>query len=137
MMVGKGRPAVRYLLAALALSVAGCGASANLIGPENELEVANGTDNFEWQVSTLSSVTQTLTYTWVHTGELANVNQSSAMGGGTATLRITDDQGVEVYSRSLSQDGDFPTDVGDPGNWTVTVSLNDASGTLNFRIQAR
>jgi hypothetical protein len=50
------------------------------------MEVANATDTFQWQVSAPSSVTQTLTYTWVNNG-------------------------------------------------TVTVTLNETSGTLNFRLE--
>ena len=117
------------------LLMAGCGDSANVIGPENQLEVANETDSFQWQVSALSKVTQTLTYTWVNTGTTANVNQSSSLGGGAADLRITDDDGAEVYASGLGINGTFQTVSGGSGSWTVTVVLADATGTLNFRLQ--
>ena len=119
----------------LIMGLAACD-SGNLIGPENQLEVANGTDTFEWQASVLSNVSQTLTYTWANTGTTANVNQASSVDGGSATLRVTDDGGAEVYSRSLSENGSFETDSGSAGNWTVTVTLSGVSGTLNFRLEA-
>ena len=135
MTMGNATPSTKPILLAIALLVTGCTSSANLIGPENELEVANETDTFQWQVSALSSVTQTLTYTWVNTGTTANVNQSSSMGVGSAALRVTDDGGAEVYSRSLAENGTFATASGSAGNWTVTVTLTEATGTLNFRLQ--
>ena len=125
----------RYYLLTMALLVAGCAASSNLIGPENQLEVNNAPDTFQWQVSALSNVTQTLKYTWVNSGAVANVNQSASVGGGAADLRILDAGGVEVYSRDLAQNGTFQTGSGAAGSWTVTATLTKVNGTLNFRLQ--
>ncbi|HSM61596.1 MAG TPA: hypothetical protein VK849_12395 [Longimicrobiales bacterium] len=124
----------RHFLLGLALLVAGCDGD-NLIGPDNALEVNNATDSFQWQVSALSSVTQTLTYAWENTGTTANVNQSASLTAGSAMLRVTDAQGVEVYARSLGENGTFQTSEGSAGSWTVTVKLSEANGTFNFRLQ--
>ncbi|MCY3018128.1 MAG: hypothetical protein NTW87_03730, partial [Planctomycetota bacterium] len=51
-------------------ALVGC-SSANLIGPGNQLQVTNAADDFQLQVSTLSNVTQTLTYNWSNTGDSA------------------------------------------------------------------
>lgn len=115
--------------------VASCTSSSNVIGPENQLELSNAPDTFQWQVTALSSITQTLEYTWVTSGTTANVNQSANLGGGSADLRIMDAEGVEVYSRSLESNGTFQTSAGAAGSWTVTVTLTKASGALNFRLQ--
>jgi hypothetical protein len=128
-------PSTRYYVLGLVLLVAGCASSSNVIGPENELEVNNASNTFQWQVTALSNITQTLEYTWVTTGTIANVNQSSSLGSGSADLRIQDAGGVEVYSRSLANNGTFQTAAGAAGNWTVTVTLSKANGTLNFRLQ--
>ncbi len=130
-------PAMRYLLLGLALfvGVGGCTADGNVVGPENQLEVSNIPDTFQWQVSALSAVTQTFTYTWVNSGTTASVNQASSLVSGSADLRITDSAGTEVYSRSLASNGTFQTGPGTAGNWTVTVTLSKANGTLNFRLQ--
>ncbi|MBT8208018.1 MAG: hypothetical protein KJO18_07085 [Acidimicrobiia bacterium] len=126
--------AIRLLIAGIAFGASACGGN-NVIGPENQLEVTNVPDSFEWQVTALDNVSQTFTYAWGNTGTAANVNQSSALASGTASLRITDAGGVEVYSRSLSEDGTFVTGSGMAGTWTVTVTLEDVDGTLNFRLE--
>lgn len=122
------------IAALLALAIAGC-SGTNVIGPENQLEVTNVADNFQWQVTALDKVTQTLTYGWTMTGTTANVNQASVLSGGTALLTVTDADGTEVYSSSLTQNGTFTTTAGTAGAWTITVTLEKATGTLNFRVQ--
>jgi len=117
----------------LALLVTGCG--SNIIAPKNQLEVTNVTDSFQWQASALSVVTQTLTYIWVNTGTTANVHQSSRFENGVARLQVSDDGGTEVYSRVLNRDGDFVTAAGTPGNWTITLTLNEVDGRISFRLQ--
>ena len=117
----------------LVLALAACD-GARIIGPANQLEVANVPGTFEWQVTALRRVTQTLTYTWTNPGATANVNQASSLSSGTATLVVRDAANVQVYPRSLSDNGTFNTTVGASGAWTVVVTLTDAHGTLNFRL---
>ena len=119
----------------LALVAASCGDDTNPIGPENQPEVANLQDNFQFQASNLTGTTQTLTYTWVNTGTSANVNQSGTVSSGTATLTIRTPAGAQAYSRSLSETGTFTTGTGAPGNWQIEVRLVNVTGTLNFRVQ--
>jgi hypothetical protein len=118
----------------LLLGLSGCG-STNVIGPDNQLEFTNATDTFQWQVSALDNVTQTLSYTWQNTGTVANVNHSSSPNSGSATVRITAADGTEVYSRSLADNGSFETTAGAAGAWTIVVTLTEVTGTLNFRVQ--
>lgn len=124
----------RMAAALLFLGLAACD-GANVIGPGNEPEVNNATDNFQWQVSNLDNVSQTLTYTWQNTGTLANVDHSASPSGGTAMLTIRDADGTQVYSRGLSETGSFQTDAGTTGGWTIEVDLSGVSGTFNFRVQ--
>lgn len=126
----------RYLggvLVAVVLASA-CGDS-NPIGPSNQPEIANNRDNFQFQASNLRSTTQTLSYTWENTGTTANVNQSGRLDGGTATLTLRDAAGSQVYTRDLGVTGTFVSAAGTAGNWRIEVRLNDATGTLNFRVQ--
>ncbi|MDJ0766920.1 MAG: hypothetical protein QNJ97_28355 [Myxococcota bacterium] len=116
-------------------AISACG-SSNLIGPDNSLEVGNATDSFQWQVSSLNNVSQTLTYVWETTGTRANVNQSAEILSGSATVRISDENGIEVYSRSLADNGTFSTETGATGRWTIVVELSGVDGALNFRVQA-
>lgn len=123
------------VMAGLAVATAGCG-SDNVLGPANNVEVANNPDNFALQASALDNVSQTLSYQWTMTGAVANVDQSGSITGGSATLTIRDQNGAEVYNRSLAETGTFQTTAGGAaGTWTISVRLNGASGTLNFRVQ--
>lgn len=120
-------------LAVLALTAA-CG-GANPVGPSNQPEVGNSTDNFQFQASNLAGTTQTLTYTWTNTGAVANVNQSGRIESGDATLVLRDPSGNQVYSRSLKSTGTFTSSAGTPGSWRIEVVLAGVNGTLNFRVQ--
>ena len=91
----------------------------NTIGPANQLEVANASDTFEFQVSALDDVTQTLSYTWTITGPEATVDIAGALTAGTATVTIMDDQGVEVFSSSLNDSNNTNTNAGIAGTWTI------------------
>ena len=109
--------------------------TANLIGPENSLEVANFTDSFQWQVTALDNVSQSLSYNWQTTGTIADINQAPGLSGGSAALRITDADGAQVYAQSLDENGTFSTSAGVSGTWTIEVVLSGAHGALNFRVQ--
>lgn len=132
-MVRPSRPALGFvpLLAALAFA---CG-SDNLIGPANQLEVTNAADNFQFQVSAMTNVTQTLTYDWTNTGAGASIDQSSALTGGSATLTVRDPDGNVVYQGDLQNDGTYSSSSGTPGTWEIEVVLDGADGMVNFRVQ--
>ena len=107
----------------------------NALGPANQLEVTNVTDNFQLQATSLENVSQTLSYTWNNTGTMANIDQSGVLSSGSATLTIRDGAGVQMYAVSLGETGTFATDEGTAGSWSIRVQLSGASGALNFRAQ--
>ena len=113
---------------------AACGGD-NVIGPGNQLQVTNAPDDFQFQVSDLNNVTQTLTYNWSNTGDSANVNQASSLTGGSATLTIRGPTGGVLYQSGLQNNGTFHTQKGAGGTWQIQVALSEADGTLNFRVQ--
>lgn len=123
-----------HLAAAGALLVA-CGDSANLIGPSNQLQVTNAQDDFQFQVTNLSTVQQTLRYTWAITGDSASINQASALTGGSATLTVREPGGTIVYQASLGSNGTFHSAKATAGSWRIEVKLANTSGTVNFRVQ--
>lgn len=127
-------PLAGFVVAFCLIAFVACG-SSNLIGPENQLQMNDAADNFQWQVSALDNVSQTFTHTWQTTGTSVNIDQSSSISGGSATLTITDASGAEVYTRSLADNGTFTSTSGSPGSWTILVELSSVSGTLNFRVQ--
>ena len=100
-----------------------------------EPEVSSSADNFQFQATGLTGVTLTREYAWQNTGTKADVNQATQLTGGSATLQVLDAAGTQVYSRSLADNGTFETNAGTAGGWRVRVSLANARGTVNFRVQ--
>jgi hypothetical protein len=90
-----------------------------------------------FQVTDVQNYTHTYAYSWTNTGTVATVNQATALTGGTAILVIRDNGGVQVYSRSLAENGTFDTGAGAAGSWSIVLTTNRASGTLNFRAQKK
>ena len=117
------------------LALGAC-SSGNVLGPDNQLEVTNNADDFAIQATALDNISQTLIYEWEMSGTTANVDQSGSVSAGSGTLTITDDNGAEVYSRSLAQTGSVQTDAGTAGTWTIRIDLDGMSGVLNVRVQA-
>ena len=120
---------------ALLTTLAACSDSGNVLGPSNDLQLVNQSGTFEWQATSLENVKQTLTYTWANPGTVANVNQSTSLSSGSATLTVADASGTQVYTTNLTQNGSFQTTAGQSGNWTVTVELDGATGHVNFRLE--
>jgi hypothetical protein len=126
----------RLIAVLLALCLAGCGGSSNsALNPAFQPEVANNTDNFQFQSTGVTNVTQTLRYTWVNTGIRATIDQACAITAGTAVVNVRDSQGAMVYSAGLQNNGSFTSVAGQTGNWQIEVVLSGVSGTLNFRVQ--
>lgn len=135
MRIESQRPAVIVLAICVALLPA-CGVGG-VTNPRFEPEISNRPDSFEFQATGLDGTSQTLRYTWQNTGTIANVNQSSAISSGTATLVIRDAAANQVYSRDLSANGTFVTARGGAGAWAIELTLSNVRGTLNFRVQKR
>ena len=122
--------------AALAL-VALAAACSNSTGPlaPFQPQINNIADNFQFQATGVTNATWTYTYPWSNSGDSATVNQATTVTAGSATLTITDANGAQVYSQSLSANGTFGMAKGLHGLWTVKVVFTNYSGTVNFRVQ--
>jgi hypothetical protein len=123
-------------LVAVAALVVGCGGS-NVIGPENQLEVNSATDTFQFQVSSLDNISQTLSYTWENTGTQAVVDISQAISAGSAMLTVTDADGAVMYQDDVRADNDGDTSIGTTGVWRIELQLEGVAGTFNFRVQRK
>lgn len=125
------------LATALVAAVLGCGGKTNVLNPAFQPQVNNATDNFQFQATNVQGVTQTLGYTWQNTGIAATVNQATTVTAGQAVVTIKDANGTQVYMGDLVNNGTFTTATGITGNWTITLTLTNYSGTLNFRVQKK
>ena len=120
----------RWLVAGSVL-LAGCSDGNTPQG--REPEIINATDNFQYQISDIQAYSGSQSYNWQNTGATATVNQSASITAGTATLVLRDANGLQVYSRSLADNGTFSSSAGAPGTWSIRVTYNSADATVNFR----
>lgn len=123
---------MRRWLTAGGVILAACSDSAT--APGRDPEIINTTDNFQYQITDIQDFSGTQVYSWQNTGTTATVNQSAAVAAGSATLVLRDANGVQVYSRSLADDGTFASSAGTAGTWTVRVIYTAAEATVNFRL---
>ena len=123
------------IAAAGILLITGCEDSTNGIGPENQLEVTNAVDQFQFQLTALNNVSARRTYDWDNTGTQATIDISQAISGGSALLKITDAVGTVVYEADIANDQDGNTPAGEAGTWRIEVILSRTTGTFNFRVQ--
>jgi hypothetical protein len=121
----------RWWIAGVVL-LAACGDSTT--APGTDPEIINTADNFQYQITDIQDFTGTQVYSWQNTGTTATVNQSAAVSAGAVSLVLQDANGVQVYSRSLADDGTFSTSAGAAGTWTVRVVYSSADATVNFRV---
>ena len=127
----------KWLGLVLLLALLGCGDGGSALNPRFQPQVTNATDNFQFQSTNVTNVTETLTYTWQNTGIAANIDQATTVNAGTAILVIRDAAGTQIYSAGLQNNGSFQSATGQVGNWSIQVILQGYSGTINFRVQKR
>ena len=102
--------------------------------PQYQMQVINLRNDFTFQVAGLEEYSSDVVYSWQSDGTAASVMQSPSVLTGTAILFISDGAGVQVYQRSLGENGTFATTTGVPGTWTVRLQFLEASGTASFRV---
>ena len=102
--------------------------------PQYQMQVINLRNDFTFQAAGLEEFSSDVVYSWQSDGTAASVVQTPSVLTGTAVLFISDGAGVQVYQRSLGENGTFVTTTGVPGNWTVRLKFAEASGTASFRV---
>lgn len=100
-------------------------------------EIVNNQDSFEFQITDAANATATVDYTWANSGTQASIDHSSTVSSGTATITIYDANNQLVYSSEFLSTSTETSSVGTAGNWRIRVSLTNADGTMNFRVQAQ
>jgi len=117
----------------LVVCFAGCGSEP--VGPGVQPEITNSVDNFQYQVTDIRNYSHTDSYSWQNTGTQASVDQSATVTTGAASIVVLDADGTQVHARSLADNGSFTTAAGTAGTWTIRVTYQVASATVNFRVQ--
>lgn len=122
------------LAASLTLLLALPLACADSTSPNSPETVSNRTDNFRFRLNDVTDLSGTFRYFWKNTGTTAEVNRAVAFSKGLGGIEITDDAGALVFSGPVTETGVTTTDVGQPGDWTVTVLLVRVGGSLDFTV---
>ena len=118
------------LALALAVSISGACDTRIQSVPQLEPQVVNLRNSFNFQAVNLLGVFEDVTYRWQIDGTTATVEQSPTALLGAATVFVTDAKGVQVYQRSLAENGSFTTQAGVPGTWTIRLHFADATGDV-------
>lgn len=127
---------VGMVAAAMMLGViSGCGSANSALNPAFQPQVSNLADNFQFQTTGITNVSQTVQYTWQNSGTHASINQACSINPGSAFVTIRDAAGNTVYSADLASNGTFTSIAGTSGAWTIQVAFSNTSGTVNFRVQ--
>ena len=97
--------------------------------------VVDSQDDFQFAVTGVSKVTQTLTYQWQNTGDAATIDQTGSVSAGSAMIKVLDASNSTVYSADLNSSGSFVSTTGAAGLWTIQVVLSKTSGAISFHLQ--
>ena len=125
-----------FLAALLLLSACGDDNTTAPLDPF-EPQVTNAMDSFQLQATDVTDVGTTLQYSWENSGTQAVVDHSTTVAAGSAMLVIRDAGGTVVYDQGLAPSLNEDTASGSSGTWTITLTLAQYSGTLNFRVQKK
>jgi hypothetical protein len=123
------------LICALSFGLFACG-DDNPTGSDDSI-VTIEVDNFLFKATELTDSTDTFSYRWDNSGTLADINQSSTITAGGAMLTVFDADSIQVYAHDLGEDGDFVSDAGAAGKWTVHVAFTDLTGSVTFRLRKK
>lgn len=99
------------------------------------LELSNNADSFQLQATQVKGLSKTYDYNWINNGTIAKIDKSGVLTGGSATLKIYDGNGTQVYTADLKNTGSELSSSGTQGTWKIHLELSNYSGDLNFRVQ--
>jgi len=132
---GLAKTAITGILLILSISLAGCSKTLTSTLAPFEPQIVNNQDAFQLQATGVTNVSTTLVYSWKNSGAQATINHSTTTTAGSTLLTIKDSLGTTLYSKALVPSLNEPTSVGVAGTWSVTLTLTNYSGTLNFRAE--
>jgi hypothetical protein len=118
----------------LAVLTLGCLDSVvRTLAPENDPQVVNTPNSFQFTATDLENVTDDTTWVWTNTAPQATLHHNSFIHHGYGILVIRDAAGVVVDSTLLEREPLVTdTKVGTAGDWTINLTLAGARGRVDF-----
>jgi hypothetical protein len=122
------------LLAALLLGTGCLDSVVRSLGPENDPQVVNTPEKFEFVATDLRNVNDKLSWMWTNSAPQAALAHDSFIHHGYGILTIRDAAGVLVDSTLLELNLETETKVGTPGVWTLELTLASARGRADITL---
>jgi hypothetical protein len=135
--VPQGLLAGGLVLGALALGLGCADSIVRQLAPENDPQVVDTPQGFEFTATDLRNVNQTLRYVWTNSAAQAALDHDSFLDHGYGVLVIHDATGQLVDSTLLELDLQAETRVGAPGPWTLQLNLAGARGRVHFILRPK
>ena len=104
------------------------------LGPDNDAQVVNTPEKFEFTAQDLRNVNDRLSWVWTNTAPRAALRHDSFIHHGYGILTIRDAAGVLVDSTLLELNLDTETKPGTPGPWTLELTLAAARGRADITL---
>jgi hypothetical protein len=124
-----------WLLVGIVLLGTGCLDSVvRQLGPDNDPQVVNTPEQFEFTATDLRNVNDVLSFVWDNPAPAAALRHDSFIHHGYGILTIHDAAGVLVDSTLLELNLDAETKAGVPGPWTLTLVFSAARGRVDFTL---
>lgn len=132
------RPLAAVAAVVLLAALAACADSiVRELEPNNDPQLVNEPDSLRYTAVDLENVNDKISFTWINTGTTAAVLHRTFIHHGYGILVIQDGAGVQVDSTILQYELDTETREGTPGDWTVTLTLANARGRVDFSLLGR
>ena len=100
----------------------------------NEPVVTNTPDKFEFRATDMRNVNDQLTFVWSNPAPKAAVHHDNFIHHGYGILVVQDAAGQVVDSTLLELNLETETEVGTPGDWTLTLTFASARGRADFSL---
>ena len=122
------------LAAALVLGTGCLDSVVRTLGPDNDPQVVNTPEKFEFMATDLRNVNDRISWVWTNSAPKAALRHDSFIHHGYGILTIRDAAGVLVDSTLLELNLDTETKAGTPGPWTLELTLASARGRADITL---
>ncbi len=122
------------LIGAVVMSSACLDSVVRTLSPDNDPQVVNTPEKFEFTAQDLRNVNDQLTWVWTNPAPKAALSHNSFIHHGYGILIIHDAAGVLVDSTLLELNLETETAAGTPGPWTLELILAAARGRADITL---
>lgn len=101
----------------------------------NDPVIVNQNNNFSFELSNASNITNTFEYNWKNSSSIANIGISTTAQATQMDVKVFDALNNEVYSNSLDNNGNFVSNPGSAGLWKIRIIMKNFNGNIRFTVK--